>query len=96
LKDGDVVGLESTWGSSVENLERIFDWPKSIVRKYEFSDTPAKIFIPNEELIRKIVFRDLKKLEGLGRRVPSREEVEVLLRMPLEFQKPWIPKASKK
>jgi hypothetical protein len=96
LKDGDVVGLESTWGSSVENLERIFDWPKSIVRKYEFSDTPAKIFIPNEELIRKIVFSDLKKLEGLGRRVPSREEVEVLLRMPVGIPKTLDPEGVKK
>ncbi len=83
LKDGDVVGLESTWGSSLENLDRIFEWPKSVIRKYDFSDAPVKVFIPNEELIRKIVFKDLMKLERLGKRVPTNEEVEMILKMPL-------------
>ncbi len=83
LKDGDVVGLESTWGSSLENLDRIFEWPKSVIRKYEFSDAPVKVFVPNEELVRKIVFKDLMKLERLGKRIPSSEEVEMLLKMPV-------------
>ncbi len=81
MKDGDIVGLESTWGSSLDNLERIFEWPKSIVRKYDLGDTPVKVFIPNKELIHKIVFRDLERLKGAGKRLPSEEEIKILLRM---------------
>ena len=87
LKDGDIVGLESTWGSSLENLDRIFEWPQSVVRKYDFSEAPVKIFIPNDELVKKIVFKDLRNLENLGKRIPSKEEIEMLLRMPLGIPK---------
>lgn len=87
MKDGNIIGLESTWGSSLDNLEKIFEWPKGIVRKYDLTDAPVKVFIPNEEIIHKIVFRDLSKLENIGKRIPTGEEVEMLLKMSVGIPK---------
>lgn len=87
MKDGDIIGLESTWGASLDNLEKIFEWPKSIVRKYNLTDAPVKIFIPNEEIIHKIVFKDLSRLESIGKRIPTSEEIEMLLKMPVGIPK---------
>ncbi len=87
MKDGDIVGLESTWGSSLENLERVFEWPRSIVRKYDLTEAPAKIFIPNEQIIHRIVKKDLENLKKMGKRLPTKDEVEMLLKMPVGIPK---------
>lgn len=87
MKDGNIVGLESTWGSSLENLEKIFEWPKSIIRRYDLTEAPAKIFIPNEQIIHKIVKKDLENLKKMGKRLPTEDEVRMLLKMPVGIPK---------
>ncbi|NPB04329.1 MAG: hypothetical protein GXO39_07970 [Thermotogae bacterium] len=61
LKDGDIVGFDSTWGTSLENLRRIFRWKKAIIQKLN-DDGLVGTHMPRLEAMRKLINLEMEEI----------------------------------
>ena len=82
LVEGNVIGFDSMWGTSFDNIREMFKWRKAIIKKsaIESGDSLAKIYIPRQEALARIMALEI---EGIGSdiRELQPEEARSLMRI---------------
>ncbi len=81
LDKGRVIGFDSTWGTSFENVRHMFRWKKAIIKKSAIDPDGldiAKASIPRQEALARIIALELENM-GPGIRDLEPEEARSLM-----------------
>lgn len=92
LVEGNVVGFDSTWGTSFDNVRRMFGWSKAIIKKAPIGsdDHIARAYVPRHEALARIVSFEL---EGAIPRIRDigPDEARDLMRIQIGKRTPLSP-----
>lgn len=97
LVDGNIVGLDSTWGATFKSLHHMFEWDKAIVQRSPIdpSDHLPKLYIPRQEALSLLVGMEVANVKGRLRDI-SPDEARDLMAIRIGKSVPVSPEEMRR
>ncbi|NPA79812.1 MAG: hypothetical protein GXO29_02020 [Thermotogae bacterium] len=82
LVEGNIIGLDSTWGVSLKNLEKLLNWRKAIIKEFPIlpGDYLPRVYVPRTEALALITELELNRLMP-DLRTLTPEDARILLKI---------------